>query len=208
MTGRLLALALLILGSNLFGLGYISSNRSSFDTYLLIVLGISVLLSTALVGSVTTSLRSKKKEKKKQKKETKESNVRYSAVIPVRLGKVCMVSSSDGKRWVFPKGRVEQGENAGETALREVWEEAGLLGSLEDTLGSYLYEKDDKKHFAVVFRMSILEEVKCWPESVKRERCWLNPSEAAERLSRGDTYLRTVLLSLECDELTPSSQQE
>jgi 8-oxo-dGTP pyrophosphatase MutT (NUDIX family) len=56
--------------------------------------------------------------------------IRQAAVIPVRSGRVCLVSSSGGKRWVVPKGHIEPGQAAGETALLEAWEEAGLLGAL------------------------------------------------------------------------------
>ena len=206
MNSRLLSIALVIFGANLFGLGYVSSNGASADMTLMSVLGISVLLSVAIAVNVIASLLTKKKEKEK-KKEAKEENIRQSVVIPVKAGKVCMVSSSsDGKKMVFPKGRIEKGESAGETAVREVWEEAGLLGSLQTLFGSYLYEKDGKKHFVVVFRMSIVEEGEVWPESAKRDRCWLNPSEAAEQLPERDAYLRKILLSLEWDDMIPSSE--
>src|SRR5262245_41164227 len=69
--------------------------------------------------------------------------LRQAAVIPVRDGQVCLVSSRSGKRWVVPKGCMEPGKTAGEVALLEAWEEAGLLGRLApEPVGSYVYEKD------------------------------------------------------------------
>ncbi len=64
--------------------------------------------------------------------------IRQAAALPVRNGKVCLVTSSNGKRWVIPKGLIEPGQTAGETALQEAWEEAGLVGVLEpDPIGSF-----------------------------------------------------------------------
>ena len=64
-----------------------------------------------------------------------------AAAVPVRTGKVCLVTSSSGRRWVVPKGMMEPGKTASEIALQEAWEEAGLVGVLQpEPLGSYLYE--------------------------------------------------------------------
>ena len=69
--------------------------------------------------------------------------VRQAAAIPMKADKVCLVTSTSGKRWVVPKGNMELGKTAGEVALQEAWEEAGLLGLLQpEPIGSYVYEKD------------------------------------------------------------------
>lgn len=52
--------------------------------------------------------------------------------------KVLLLLKKYGKRegiWVLPKGTVELGETLEETALREVYEEAGVLGKLETYIG-------------------------------------------------------------------------
>ena len=70
---------------------------------------------------------------------------RQAAVIPIRDGRLCLVTSSSGKRWVVPKGQIDNGFTAGEAALLEAWEEAGLLGVLTpEPVGSYHYEKDGR----------------------------------------------------------------
>jgi 8-oxo-dGTP pyrophosphatase MutT (NUDIX family) len=57
----------------------------------------------------------------------------------LRSGKVCLVQSRSGKRWVIPKGCIERGQTALETALQEAWEEAGLMGVPKaEPVGSYL----------------------------------------------------------------------
>ena len=52
-----------------------------------------------------------------------------------------------GKRdglWALPKGNIDPGERPDETALREVWEETGVRGSLVEKLGDvrYVYTRD------------------------------------------------------------------
>ena len=41
--------------------------------------------------------------------------------------------------WALPKGNIDAGERPDETALREVWEETGVRGSLVEKLGDVRY---------------------------------------------------------------------
>jgi 8-oxo-dGTP pyrophosphatase MutT (NUDIX family) len=109
--------------------------------------------------------------------------VRQAAAIPIRDGQVCLVTSRSGKRWVIPKGCLEPGKTAGEIALQEAWEEAGLLGLLSpEPVGSYLYEKFGNNHFVTVFVMQVTDATEDWPEHDLRERVWLDPAQALERI--------------------------
>ena len=81
---------------------------------------------------------------------------RQAAAIPIRAGQVCLVTSSSGKRWVIPKGMIEPGTTAGQIALQEAWEEAGLVGALQrEPVGSYLYEKNGEMCHVTVFLMRV-----------------------------------------------------
>ena len=112
-----------------------------------------------------------------------ESYVRQSAALPLRNGRVCLVSSSNGKRWVIPKGLIEPGQTAGETALQEAWEEAGLVGALRpEPIGSFLYEKWCGVCHVTVFAMDVTEMKQDWPERALRQRVWTTPAGAIERL--------------------------
>src|SRR5262245_54999682 len=105
--------------------------------------------------------------------------IRQGAALPVRNGRVCLVTSSNGKRWVIPKGVIEPGQTAGETALQEAWEEAGLVGVLQpEPIGSYLYEKWCGTCHVTVFLMHVTEVVQEWPERDLRQRSWLGPTGA------------------------------
>ena len=109
--------------------------------------------------------------------------IRQAAALPVRNGKVCLVTSSNGKRWVVPKGLIEPGQTAGETALQEAWEEAGLVGLIgQEPLGSFLYEKWCGTCHVIVFLMQVTEVSQNWPEGELRQRTWLSPAAALERI--------------------------
>src|SRR5262245_42459264 len=107
------------------------------------------------------------------------NSVRQAAVIPIRGGRVCLFLSSNGKRWVIPKGRIQPGQTAGETALQEAWEEAGLVGALHrEPVGSYLYEKAGRTCHVTVFLMHVTEVADDWPECSWRLRRWVGPARA------------------------------
>jgi 8-oxo-dGTP pyrophosphatase MutT (NUDIX family) len=109
--------------------------------------------------------------------------LRQAAVIPLADGRVGLVTSSSGRRWVVPKGMIDAGHTAGEAALIEAWEEAGLVGVLDpEPVGSYLYEKYSKTHHVLVYILRVTEEAIDWPEREVRKREWLDPIEAVDRV--------------------------
>src|SRR5438128_5122849 len=80
--------------------------------------------------------------------------IRQAAAIPIRDNQVCLITSSNGKRWIIPKGLIDPGHTAGESALQEAWEEAGLVGILSPhPVGSYVYEKWGCTCHVTAFRM-------------------------------------------------------
>jgi 8-oxo-dGTP pyrophosphatase MutT (NUDIX family) len=93
-------------------------------------------------------------------------------------GRICLVNSRSGRGWVIPKGHIEPGDTARETALREAWEEAGLVGRLHDKpVGSYQYEKNGALYRVVVFLMEVTEVATAWPEDHRRTRRWIHPKQ-------------------------------
>jgi 8-oxo-dGTP pyrophosphatase MutT (NUDIX family) len=108
---------------------------------------------------------------------------RQAAALPVRGGRVCLVSSRGGRHWVIPKGGVGPGRSAGEVALREAWEEAGLTGALDaEPAGSYLHAKADGPRHVTVHVLRVTHEADTWPEAGLRARRWVPAAEALRLL--------------------------
>jgi 8-oxo-dGTP pyrophosphatase MutT (NUDIX family) len=123
---------------------------------------------------------------------SEDAYIRQAAAIPLRRGRICLVTSRNGKRWVIPKGVIEPGQSAGETALQEAWEEAGLTGTLDaEPVGSYVYEKYGSVCHVMVFVMRVADMAQDWPERGVRERAWLSPSGVFKRVD--DAGLADVL---------------
>lgn len=64
-------------------------------------------------------------------------------------GEILLIQRRDNGRWAMPGGLVEVGQVLAEAALRELWEEAGLLGRVVRLLGvfdSKLWGSQDKVH--------------------------------------------------------------
>ena len=121
--------------------------------------------------------------------------IRQAAVIAMRQGMICLITSSSGKRWLLPKGNLEQGDKLQQTALQEAWEEAGLVGTLRNTpVGEYRYEKLGRIHRVAVFRMKVTKVKRDWPERNRRRRRWLRPGRAMDQIE--DTQLRKIVNSV------------
>lgn len=109
-----------------------------------------------------------------------------SAVIPYRkregMVEVLMVTSRKGKRWVVPKGIIEEGLTSSESAAKEAFEEAGLRGRvLLEPIGCYDYEKWGDICNVQVFVMQVDKVEDYWMESF-RIREWVDVEEAIERV--------------------------
>lgn len=105
-----------------------------------------------------------------------------SAVIPCRLRKgrieVLLITSRRRKRWIIPKGVVEPGLDARQSAAKEALEEAGIEGYVEqESLGTYTYEKWGGTCTVRVFIMLVSVMHDEWEEDF-RERIWLPLEEA------------------------------
>ena len=95
--------------------------------------------------------------------------------------------------WALPKGLIDRGESAADTALREVTEEAGVEGRLMDKLGDvrYVYTWRGERVFKVVsfflvrYSRGRLGEI---PPAMRREvdeARWLPLADAPRLLAYG-----------------------
>src|ERR687895_2606398 len=85
-------------------------------------------------------------------------------------------------RWVFPKGRVEDGETGSIAALREVGEEAGVRARLIRRLSPIEQKKEGEWISIAYFLMAYAGRTK----ALERRRVrWLTFQAALEALDRG-----------------------
>ncbi len=122
-----------------------------------------------------------------QVEKKKLNPVAQAGVIPVRQmeggrTEFCLVTSRSTGEWIFPKGKVDPGEVATDTAVRETEEEAGLIGHLADPnpLGTYVYQKGGKSHEVVVYLFVIDKVESEWEEMDQRWRIFTDANFAAE----------------------------
>src|SRR5262245_32121055 len=114
---------------------------------------------------------------------TPSGPIQQAAALPISGGKVCLVTSRGGRRWVLPKGVVETDWTPAECAVQEAWEEAGIVGDLDpEPIGNYAYQKDGRSHHVTVYRLRVTKILNTWPECEIRRRVWLAPAEALWRI--------------------------
>ena len=113
-----------------------------------------------------------------------EFNFNQSGVIPYRKAKngleVLLITSIKKKKWVIPKGFIEFNLSPFESAKKEAFEEAGILGSNETIeLGHFENTKSIGVCHVKVFAMEVIKVLDDYPEKEKRSRKWFSLKEAA-----------------------------
>ncbi|XP_075514453.1 nudix hydrolase 18, mitochondrial-like [Primulina tabacum] len=95
---------------------------------------------------------------------------------------VLLISSQKSPRMMFPKGGWELDEDIELAASRETLEEAGVIGSLEDKLGEWIFKSNSQDTFNMgsMFPLFVTEELDVWPEKDVRQRVWMMVNEARD----------------------------
>ena len=114
------------------------------------------------------------------------------AALPWRRGpngvEVLLVTSRETRRWVIPRGGREALESPSKAAAREAFEEAGVKGKVRRLpIGVYEFDKRLKtgrlqRILVTVYSLAVKRELHIWPERRERERLWMTPQAAAERV--------------------------
>lgn len=117
----------------------------------------------------------------------RESRSQFAA-LPFRIVddgvQILLVTSRRSKRWILPKGWPENGMTPAESAAKEAWEEAGVMGQPYDMcLGVYSFEKAynalELPVMGLVFPLKVKQVKRSYPESNQRRRQWFSPKKAA-----------------------------
>lgn len=113
--------------------------------------------------------------------------IKQCAVLAYRQRKqglqVVLVTSLEMHRWVLPKGNIEAGLSARDSASLEAYEEAGVQGAVASrSIGSYEYKKTEIKGGGLcqvtVFPMAVSRVRRDWPEKSMRRRKWMAVEDA------------------------------
>jgi 8-oxo-dGTP pyrophosphatase MutT (NUDIX family) len=129
------------------------------------------------------------------------SNVQYGALpwrrTPEGL-RVLLITTRSTHRWIVPKGWPIAGLAPHESAAREAFEEAGVLGKVgEEMLGSFNHRKQVKTGEMIACRVHVypleVDEIRAeWIEKDDREIQWCSIEEALAQVS--DPGLRRVIV--------------
>ncbi len=85
----------------------------------------------------------------------------------------------DPRVWIFPKGHVEDGETAAQTALRETQEEAGVIGRILAPLGALEFVSGGRPLHVEYFLVELLGDAE-WSE--RRPFAWGTYDETRVRI--------------------------
>lgn len=110
-----------------------------------------------------------------------------SAAIPIIRDnneiKVVLVTTKpkENDNWIFPKGQVELGMTAFDSAAKEAFEEAGVIGHISPTLlDEYRHDKWGGKMCVKVYIMEVTEILDEWDEMQARNRQIVTLDKALE----------------------------
>ena len=135
----------------------------------------------------------------------KHQDARQFAALPCRLAgdgtrQVMLLTSRGTGRWIIPKGWPIKGLKPREVAAREAYEEAGLIGRVDQKkpVGTFYYatqiESDPLLCQVQVFLMWVDTQLEDWPERAERQTQWFGVAEAAGRVDEGG--LAEIILRL------------
>ncbi len=125
---------------------------------------------------------------------------KQSAVIPFRFksGKpeILLITSLNKQNWIIPKGFVEDGLSALESAQKEAFEEAGVNGLVQSNLlGIYHQKKWGGNCRIQVYAMLVENVYDTWPEKELRKRKWFSVKDGINQIKNRD--LKSIIKSFQ-----------
>ena len=116
-----------------------------------------------------------------------EFNFNQSGVIPYREKKgnleILLITSIKKKKWIIPKGYIDFNLSPFESAKKEAFEEAGIIGSNETVeLGRIELKKGNGTIHITIFSMEVVKILDDYPEKELRKRKWFSVEEAPSKV--------------------------
>ncbi|HKB85420.1 MAG TPA: NUDIX domain-containing protein [Ignavibacteriaceae bacterium] len=117
-----------------------------------------------------------------------EFNFKQSGVVPYRKNngklEILLITSIKKKKWIIPKGYIEFNLTPFESAKKEAFEEAGIIGSNETfELGTIELKKGMGVTHMKIFSMEIIKILEDYPDKEMRKRKWFSTEEASAKVS-------------------------
>jgi len=133
---------------------------------------------------------------------TEEFDFTQSAIIPYSIKdgelQILLITSIRKKKWIIPKGFIEFNLSAFESAKKEAFEEAGVIGTNETIeLGSFTIKKYGGRTNIVVYSMEVEKFKDDYPEKNLRKRKWYSVEEAIETISIPEVVKMMETLAVE-----------
>jgi 8-oxo-dGTP pyrophosphatase MutT (NUDIX family) len=127
------------------------------------------------------------------------SEILKSCVLPYRITngelELLMITSIKKQKWIFPKGYIEFNLSAFESAKKEAYEEAGVVGENETVeLGSFHLKKKNETALLKVFSMEVTKELKDYPEKSLRKRKWFTLADVNNQIENQE--LKNLIVKL------------
>ncbi|MBN3898858.1 MAG: NUDIX hydrolase [Nostoc sp.] len=112
---------------------------------------------------------------------------KQSGVIPYRVNngkiEILLITTRNFQDWVIPKGDIPNGMSPPDSAAKEAWEEAGVIGQVDaNELGTYKYRKRGKSYRVKMYLLPVEMLSEDYPEASKRKRQWVEVSKAIRRV--------------------------
>lgn len=111
--------------------------------------------------------------------------------------KIYLVTSREQGQWIIPTGKLEKNLSNRRVALLEAFEEAGILGKLDDQFKMQVLlqrPRGKKKRKTIVFLLYVKRILNHWPEERQRKRKAISIESYVKTVS--DKKLKRKLLSI------------
>ena len=127
------------------------------------------------------------------------------AVLPILMKKckhkknckIYLVTSREQGQWIIPTGKLEKNLSNRRVALLEAFEEAGVLGKLDDQFELQVLlqtPRGKKKRKTIVFLLHVKHILNHWPEENERRRKSISIESYVKTIS--DKKLKRKLLAM------------
>ncbi|MEA5570850.1 NUDIX hydrolase [Calothrix sp. UHCC 0171] len=115
--------------------------------------------------------------------------LKQSGVVPYRVNngslEVLLITTRDRQSWVIPKGGIVNKMTPHDSAAKEAWEEAGVIGQVNSSeIGSYKYRKNGKTYHVKMYTLPVERESYQFPEAGKRFKQWVKAHEVGKHVKK------------------------